>query len=790
MGERTFRKFTAKNEAMFDKAYRIHHDGKPIRKQKREKKRNKLRKRNRALVEADESEEDIPLIRQKRASRPAPATSERDISASQSSYYNFFVDSQDSNPLGPPAATDNTDGGLFVEPSPITRKAPFEQSSTDDDESTPSGGDTDDSMMGELNAEAKRAARKEKMKRGRATEELNLGRSILSPESPRKKAVVPPTESTSKSSGSRTLYQDEASKVHRTVTAPAAPLASRRVETTTKISRPSLPSAQASSSMSRKDSVGNLTGRTVSNAATNLSANTAKPASPVMAKAPARPNNPTAIRKTGNNSKHAIRITNEPKSAPREWQNGTNHFNKLKYRHLADVRSRTEGTPDPTALEFVGQAPAGPILPRAPARVDNPYGRREVGNRRMQEIDADEPSRRDAANGIVALQPFEVDKVPMVCYNWRMSSNCPYSAEKCLFMHRHKDQHGRDLPISESFGYVPPKYRKPPLTCPFWLHVPSGCKKPDADCKYAHRNTGWAPKDQNHKDEAVQIDPTQLPATELLVRQPSSSAIIGSMEKRKMKPHELTCWYWTQGNCVNSPETCSFQHHDTGVIADPPPKAPTPCRFWLQGRCFKTAEQCKYQHFDTAIVSGQPPANFSAFLTLGHMSLADAGADFASSHLRNGVDQNASKPIEGTTHWDELQSPAEQPYVPPLPSLPPPPTVAQPQPALIVPSLPATSSCPQLNEAIEQALKIDFTDLFEWSQDENGHTMSDRRALLLYHPVDHFEELEVITRWLLMHHVEVSSAWHEGCWDYFRQQIAKGGSGVVIVGGIILLKLV
>jgi chromo domain-containing protein 1 len=82
---------------------------------------------------------------------------------------------------------------------------------------------------------------------------------------------------------------------------------------------------------------------------------------------------------------------------------------------------------------------------------------------------------------------------------------------------------------------------------------------------------------------------------------------------------------------------------------------------------------------------------------------------------------------------------------------------------------------------IEEALQIAFTSLFQWSDDGTERIMLDRRALLLFHPVDHQEELELLTRWLLMHHVEVSNAWLPGAWYYHKEQIIAGGSGIVIV---------
>jgi len=42
-------------------------------------------------------------------------------------------------------------------------------------------------------------------------------------------------------------------------------------------------------------------------------------------------------------------------------------------------------------------------------------------------------------------------------------------------------------------------------------------------------------------------------------------------------------------------------------------------------------------------------------------------------------------------------------------------------------------------------------------------------------------EFEIITRWLLMHHVQVSSASYAGGWADFQQQILKGGTGIIIV---------
>jgi chromo domain-containing protein 1 len=65
--------------------------------------------------------------------------------------------------------------------------------------------------------------------------------------------------------------------------------------------------------------------------------------------------------------------------------------------------------------------------------------------------------------------------------------------------------------------------------------------------------------------------------------------------------------------------------------------------------------------------------------------------------------------------------------------------------------------------------------------DENGNTMLKRNAFLMFHPGNHAKELELITRWLHLHHVEVRNVWLEGSWEDFKQQVVGGGTGVIIV---------
>lgn len=787
MGARTFRKVIEGNQAQFDIAVRRHREEKAIRKQKREKKRAMLKRRAKPRVES--SEEDVPLVQQMRAGQSKTTVAAEDLPASQSSYYKNFVDSQDPSPLPPPTPTKQTGSGLFVEEIPAGRKAPLEQSTSEEEENSSVNDDSDDSLMGELAVEAKRS-------------KPNLGRSILSRKSPQKKTTSPAKsgpEPTRKQMLPGARRQEEPPKLSRRPTAPAATTLSKDTESKKKLVKPSVEVAQSASAAPRRKSTSFITALSMAGTATATAhANMPKSAGPVPTKTPLKPPSSTAIRKTGGTSRAApIKMINGPKPAPRVWLHGDKQYKTTSFRRKAELRSRVEGTPDPSALEFVGGKPVGEVLPKTATRAENPYGRREAGNRRMQETDNDEPLRRDVIEGAVPLQPYEISKAPLVCYEWRMSRNCRYGPERCNFMHRNKDERGIDLPVAK-FNYLPPKYREKPMTCPYWLYTNHGCSKPEKDCDFAHHNTGWAPKDENNIQEAIKIDPNIAPVFEVATRRPFHPTANGPAGKRKMHPSQLTCWYWVHSTCRNTAEVCAYQHYDTGVVADGPPR--TTCRDWREGTCPFTADTCKYMHSEVEDTSGRLGAisgsrtlqthNNDVLTHKGSNAVPLRGAPqrghfgvTAPHHKRQSVDEfdtfdavapqkslELTQPHSPTLLSAPMSASTHHAYAPPPPP-PPPLTVLA----------PAGTSCQELNKTIEQALQIEFADVFEWGENEKGKIMLDRRAMLLYHPEDHCKELEVITRWLLMHHVEVSSVFQDGCWDYFRQQTTKGRSGVIIV---------
>ncbi|KAJ4348735.1 uncharacterized protein N0V89_010113 [Didymosphaeria variabile] len=312
----------------------------------------------------------------------------------------------------------------------------------------------------------------------------------------------------------------------------------------------------------------------------------------------------------------AIKLVNEPKQHQRKaWDTHGHHFKTLHYRAVAEKRSRAEGTPDINELEFVNGAPAGipaksgDTTSRTLAR-DNPYGRREPGQRRLAEIEPDDEPERIVPTTRIELQSYEQGKIPMTCFDWKNGNACRLTAERCRFLHREWGQDGKPLPVTTWDGKVPPKYRDPPEMCWFWF-CEGSCAHPDDECIYAHKNTGHLSM-RDHRTRPV--DP---------------HIENGSTAARKIggagNYPDVTCWNWlmdTKG-CYKSSDQCSFAHRNTGLLGNTigadfkpidPEQAPVharsfpkfqdppqTCFFWLRTikGCGKSADDCKYAHENT-----------------------------------------------------------------------------------------------------------------------------------------------------------------------------------------------
>ena len=97
---------------------------------------------------------------------------------------------------------------------------------------------------------------------------------------------------------------------------------------------------------------------------------------------------------------------------------------------------------------------------------------------------------------------------------------------------------------------------------------------------------------------------------------------------------------------------------------------------------------------------------------------------------------------------------------------------------------PAVLRSSELRSKIESLWNLNFVEMFNSGRPGDMGILK-RQAMLLYSPQDHPQEIELITRWLLMYDVEVSNLWHDGAWSKFRENVVKDKSGVIIVSLLI-----
>ncbi|CAO2648618.1 Nn.00g078850.m01.CDS01 [Neocucurbitaria sp. VM-36] len=708
MGANAAQEYMAKNEADFKAAEESFIAAKEYRRAKRAMKRRNLREKRRrsvTVVDEDKNEEDISPRLQEWVSEQRAVSPETALATREdmdsSQLNSLFVESQVPPTPGPTSPPGQPAGGLFVEEPPVVRNSPLQQSDSSSEEEA-----------------------EEEAEEGAEEGAESFDDSLIGRVEERSTRVKSKTADAITPRGRRRVAE-------KPVQAPETSIQVQKGTDPMQKSQPPTSMAVHTSSF------------------THPKAGAAKRTAPTR-------------KQSG-----GIKIVNEPKTQQRGlWQNSEKLYSNLRFRGLADKRSRIEGTPDPGALEIIN-APAGFVKPRPQPRNDNPYGRREAGNRRDQDDDVDDAPRRGSVDATTPLENWEAEKAPLVCAHWRLSNNCPLGPQKCQFMHRNQDENGRDYPVGDLNGWLPPKYRKPPLTCPYWLTSKNGCKKPQEECNFAHKNTGWIPLSENRRDEPFAIDPNAIPESEKTARRPLVlDANANVNDKKKMNPSDLTCWYWwSKDNCRNSADRCTFQHHYTGIVADPPHRLLT-CRFWADGdRCRSSAENCKFEHYHTGVISGQ----------FGNMTASATTQPHLGFHSDRYVPSPILKPVAAVdTEMEDVAQPSFEQNVVMSPQHSP---IEQP-PRSLIEQPPAKMTCLQMKAKIEQVCKLDFTDMFKSNNEDAA--LLDRRAFLIYHPEEHLEELDLIMRWLLMHHVEVGNAWYDGSWDNFKQQILKGGSGVII----------
>ncbi|KAF2006186.1 hypothetical protein P154DRAFT_529874 [Amniculicola lignicola CBS 123094] len=512
-----------------------------------------------------------------------------------------------------------------------------------------------------------------------------------------------------------------------------------------------------------------------------------------------------------------IRIVNKPKpTVRREWQNSSKHFSTLHSRAEAQKRANREKTPDFTALQFVGGAPSGIVgdSRRGSTSSDPQAGGGFRGQDSYREYSIQ--ARRQATDPLphprdLDLADWERAKIPLTCFEYRNGA-CQYPAQKCRFLHRQTSK------VSPMDGTVPGKYRNYPVTCYNWMMGANGCSKTDDDCLFAHRNTGLLGEMGKPPRE---IDATAKPAfmsrrpsTETsgpAVKTPATGApyfpdINNDTVPPKQNKH-LTCFFWMEGGRgCNKGAGCAYAHKNTGWLAqlkEPPirldlalkpfsresqsdislryssdagrrseqlvsnPMRPSPlkektCFFWAQGICDKSEAHCKCAHRYTGQIA-DPPRGWKP-----------RNEPRPAYRRRSPVfrEPSLAPPIDADSDTMDMSSPEER---------------RRSSNCIISPDAVAHFVVPQANAheelssaemkcVIEEATQLNFQKIFAG----NGTALLSRRAFLFFHPEQHAEELELITRWLLMHHVEVSNFWTDGSWGPFTNHVTRGGTGVIL----------
>lgn len=600
MGDDEFGKLIQKNCAEFENAVNKVAAAKTRRQQKRAKKREKFKSAEEAPPNDAQSvsSSDTPFISKRKAHRKDPE-----------------IDSESDTHLRSKtrAGLRQNDASLDVRrmrsPQRPTLDAPSSSSSSD------SGSETSiDSLYEQIRAEASDAARRNAPQKsieliGRSPRTKDRSASSKKTAMPTSQPATSSSKSLQKKPSDPTgKRQDEDPKPHKS--GPSRPRISSEQP-----AKPAPTRRRGSSQSARQDAVDDATTASTIRRGSKVAEDLiARAEGPSTAGDKAQMNKPRQFMRKSAPNPGPIKMVNEPKVPLKSvWRKGGDEglYTKVHWKRKAELRGRDEQTPDPSALSFVRPPPGG--IPRPPARVnDNPYGRRDITTvRPAQDDDSDDSSTPQPAKAL----EWENDKVPLTCFDWRSNScpytaeqckflhrntdklsrwdgwvppkyarpkitcshwlrkMCYKTDDECVFAHWNtgwlagnvKGQQPTqiDTKLEPSSSELPGNLQQPPLqhfksslghddlTCWYWLRGTGGCIKPDAQCVYSHRNTGWL-LGQNGSG-IIQIDPTEQPRS--LRRRPDT---------------QLTCYFWKNGRRCNKGDNCKFQHYDTGIVAESP----------------------------------------------------------------------------------------------------------------------------------------------------------------------------------------------------------------------------
>ncbi|CAN9359619.1 unnamed protein product [Alternaria sp. RS040] len=274
-----------------------------------------------------------------------------------------------------------------------------------------------------------------------------------------------------------------------------------------------------------------------------------------------------------------------------------------------------------------------------------------------------------------------------------------------------------------NFVDAPPDLVAPKLPAPH--HDPYARRDPIHSRAIAEEPQNDESPRQESTDGNIPLAPWEI---HKIPQQPKHGSIEDQLKEkrttRSLNPDQLTCWYWNRGHCRNTEQECAYQHRETGIVANAP-----------------------HEGHQTSVT--MPDVD-------DDMDIGDA------------VQPPTTNEATRTPSPIPSRQPQQFSFQPPPP--PPPPPITN----------EVKIKCEQLRTAGGSVCTLDFEDMFASNGGEEAVNLLESRVFLMYHPEDHFEELEIITRWLLLHHVQVASTSYQGAWAVFKQQILQGGSGIII----------
>ncbi|KAL9594279.1 MAG: hypothetical protein Q9219_007119 [cf. Caloplaca sp. 3 TL-2023] len=162
----------------------------------------------------------------------------------------------------------------------------------------------------------------------------------------------------------------------------------------------------------------------------------------------------------------------------------------------------------------------------------------------------------------------------LTCFFWARNRKCNRSDEECSYAHYDTGTIARAPPGVTVFE--PEDKDTTPLTktltCYFW-NKNGRCSRSDAECAYAHYDTGTVAYPPPNVVASLPTNPTISSTADGT----SDNTHPNNKPSTSATGKSLTCFFWARnGRCNRSDSECAYAHYDTGTVAHNPNPAAYP----------------------------------------------------------------------------------------------------------------------------------------------------------------------------------------------------------------------